>query len=77
MCAAVNEPVNFLVSARSRSFGVAELAAAGVRRISLATSLHRAARSGLLEAAREAKAQGTFGHVERTLTTAELNGFMR
>src|SRR5947209_10652091 len=53
VCAAVSKPVNFMVSARGRSFSVAELEAAGVRRISLATSLYRTAISGLLAAARE------------------------
>jgi 2-methylisocitrate lyase-like PEP mutase family enzyme len=77
VCAAVHVPVNFIVGARGRSFSVAELAEAGVRRISLGASLYRAAATGLLEAAREVKAHGTFGYVERALTTAELNRFMR
>ncbi len=77
VCAAVSKPVNFMVGIRGKSFTVAELEAAGVRRISLATSLYRAAMSGLLEAAREVKAQGTFGYLDRSLTTPELNGLMR
>ena len=32
---------------------------------------------GLLDAAREVKASGTFGYLDRSLTTPELNGFMR
>ena len=48
-----------------------------MKRISLATSLYRAAVSGLLEAAREVKDRGTFGYLDRTLTTPELNGFMK
>jgi 2-methylisocitrate lyase-like PEP mutase family enzyme len=52
---------------------VAELEAAGVRRISLATSLFRAAMTGLFEAAREVKERGTFGYLERSLATADLN----
>jgi hypothetical protein len=39
--------------------------------------LYRAAMSGLLEAAREAKEQGTFNYLDRVLTTAEVNGFMQ
>jgi 2-methylisocitrate lyase-like PEP mutase family enzyme len=77
VCAAVSKPVNFMVGIRGKSFTVAELEAAGVRRISLATSLYRAAMSGLLEAAREVKEKGTFGYLDRSLTTAELIGFMR
>ena len=56
---------------------MAELTAAGVKRISLATSLYRAAMSGLLDAAREVKEKGTFGYLDRSLTTPELNGFMQ
>ncbi len=77
VCAAVSKPVNFMVGARGRSFSVAELEAAGVRRISLASSLYRAALSGLLSAARELKDRGTFGYLETAITGAELNGFMR
>ena len=77
VCAAVSKPFNFMAGIKGKSFTVAELEAAGVRRISLATSLYRAAVSGLLEAAREVKDQGTFGYLDRTLTTAELNGFMK
>ena len=47
------------------------------RRISLATSLYRAAMSGLVEAAREVKDKGTFSYLDRSLTTPELNGFMQ
>jgi len=76
VCASVSRPVNFMAGIKGRSFTVAELAAAGVRRISLATSLYRAAMTALLDAAREVKERGTFGYVERTIATAELNGFM-
>jgi 2-methylisocitrate lyase-like PEP mutase family enzyme len=77
VCAAVSKPVNFMIGIRGKSFTVADLAAAGVRRVSLATSLYRAAMSGLLEAAREVKDMGTFTYVDRTMTTPELNGFMQ
>ena len=77
VCAAVSKPFNFMVGIRGKSFTVAELAAAGVKRISLATSLYRAAMSGLLDAAREAKDKGTFGYLDRSLTTPELNAFMQ
>jgi 2-methylisocitrate lyase-like PEP mutase family enzyme len=53
VCAAVKKPFNFMVGIKGKSFTVAELAAAGVKRISLATSLYRAAMTGLLNAAKE------------------------
>ena len=77
VCAAVSKPFNFMGGIKGKSFTVPELEAAGVRRISLATSLYRAAVTGLIEAAREVKDRGTFGYLDRTLTTPELNGFMR
>jgi len=77
VCAAVTKPVNFMIGIRGKSFTVAELEAAGVRRISLATSLYRAAMSGLFDAAREVQEKGTFGYLDRGLTTAELNNFMQ
>ncbi|MBI5563563.1 MAG: isocitrate lyase/phosphoenolpyruvate mutase family protein [Chloroflexi bacterium] len=73
ICAAVSKPVNFMVGIRGKSFSVAELESAGVRRISLSTSLYRAALSGLFEAAREVKDHGTFGYLDRVLTTSQLN----
>ena len=77
VCAAVARPFNFMAGIKGRSFTVAELEAAGVRRISLATSLYRAAMTGLLEAAREVRKNGTFGYLNRGLATAELNEFMQ
>jgi len=77
VCAAVTKPVNFMVGIKGRSFSVAELAAAGVRRISLSTSLYRAAVTGFLAAAREVREHGTFGYLEHTLTTPEYIRHMR
>ena len=76
VCAAVTKPVNFMVAIRGKSFSVAELAAAGVRRISLATSLYRAAMSGLVEALTEIRGSGTFGYVDSTMTSAEFAGHL-
>ena len=77
VCAAVSKPVNFMAGIKGKSFTVAELEAAGVRRISLATSLYRMAMTGLLEAAREVKDHGTLGYLDHSIATPELNGFMQ
>jgi 2-methylisocitrate lyase-like PEP mutase family enzyme len=76
VCAAVSKPVNFMAGIKGKSFSVGDLAAAGVRRISLATSLYRAAMTGLLDAAREVKDAGRFGFIDRSMATAELNKLM-
>jgi 2-methylisocitrate lyase-like PEP mutase family enzyme len=77
VCAALGKPFNFMAGIKGKSFSVAELEAAGVRRISVATSFYRAAMSGLADAAREVKEHGSFGYLERTMTTPDLNGFLR
>jgi 2-methylisocitrate lyase-like PEP mutase family enzyme len=77
VCAALSKPFNFMVGIKGKSFSVAELEAAGVRRISLATSLYRMAMSGLVEAAREVKDKGTFGYLDRSISTPDLSAFMR
>lgn len=77
VCAAVSKPVNFMAGIKGKSFSVAELEAAGVKRISLASSLYRAAMTGLLDAACEVKERGSFSYLERSIPTAELNGFMQ
>ncbi len=76
VCSAVRKPVNFMVGIRGRSFSIAELAAAGVRRISLSTSLYRAAITGLYAAAREVKQSGTFGYLETIMSGKDLAGFL-
>ena len=76
VCSALSKPFNFMAGIKGKSFSVPELAEAGVKRISLATSLYRAAMTGLLAAAREVKEQGTLGYVDTTMATPELNGFM-
>jgi 2-methylisocitrate lyase-like PEP mutase family enzyme len=65
VCAAVGRPVSFMVGMKGKSWDVATLEAAGVRRISLATSLWRAAMAGVRAAAEEIRASGSFGYVDR------------
>jgi 2-methylisocitrate lyase-like PEP mutase family enzyme len=77
VCSAVSKPVNFMAGIKGKSFTVAELQAAGVRRISLATSLYREAMTGLINAAREVKDKGTFGYLDHTVPTPEFNAYMR
>jgi 2-methylisocitrate lyase-like PEP mutase family enzyme len=77
VCAAVSKPFNFMVGIKGKSFSVSELAASGVRRISLATSLYRAAMTGFLEAVYEVKDKGQFGFLDESVTTPELNKLMQ
>lgn len=77
VCDALNKPFNFMVGIRGKSFSVAELEAAGVRRISLATSLYRAAMSSMIAAATEVKEQGSFGYLDRSVTTPDLVTYLK
>jgi 2-methylisocitrate lyase-like PEP mutase family enzyme len=77
VCESLSKPFNFMAGIKGKSFSVAELQAAGVKRISLATSLWRGAMTGLVEAAKEVKEKGTFGFIERSLPTPEISKFMR
>jgi 2-methylisocitrate lyase-like PEP mutase family enzyme len=76
VCAAVTKPVNFMAGIKGKSFSVGELAAAGVKRISLATSLYRVAMTALVDVAREVQRTGDLGFVERCATTPELHEVM-
>ena len=77
VCAAVGKPFNFMAGIKGKSFTVAALTDAGVKRISLATSLYRAALTGLLSAAKEVRESGTFGYIDTSLATPDLNAFLR
>jgi len=77
VCATIRKPVNFMVGVKGCSYTVAELAAVGVKRISFASSLYRAAMTGLLDAAREVKTLGTFGYLKTALTSAEFNAYLK
>ena len=77
VCGAVTKPVNFMVGIKGRSFTVASLEVAGVRRISLATSLYRAAMTGLFDAAQEVKERGTFSYLDNSLPGTVLSDCLK
>ncbi len=76
VCAALSRPVNVVIGLTGQKFTVAELAEAGVKRISLGSALARAALGDLVRAAREIKVQGTFGFVDEAVPFAVANDFM-
>jgi 2-methylisocitrate lyase-like PEP mutase family enzyme len=77
VCAGLRKPVNFMVGIRGKSFSLTELAAAGVRRVSLSTSLYRAAMAGAAAAALEVKERGTFGYLESAMPGDQLGKYLR
>ena len=63
--AALTKPLNFMAGIPGKSFSVDALAGVGVKRISLATSLYRAAMKAAREAATEVRSTGSFGYIDR------------
>jgi 2-methylisocitrate lyase-like PEP mutase family enzyme len=76
VCKSVSKPVNVVMGLKGRSFSVAELAAAGVRRISVGSALCRAAYGALFRAAREMKEHGTFTFANDAVPFAEIDALM-
>lgn len=77
VCAALApRPVNVLAGIKGLSFSVAELTAAGARRISLGGSLSRLAYGALIDAAREMKERGSFSFVDCATPMPEISAFM-
>ncbi|HEY3840071.1 MAG TPA: isocitrate lyase/phosphoenolpyruvate mutase family protein [Bryobacteraceae bacterium] len=77
VCSSLTKPFNFMVGFKGKSFSVPELTAAGVKRISLATSLYRAAMTGFVEAVMEVKNSGQFLFLDRSMTTQDLLTLMQ
>jgi 2-methylisocitrate lyase-like PEP mutase family enzyme len=67
------KPVNVLMGIGGVTLTVAELSACGVKRISVGSSLARAAFGGLYRAAEEIRDHGTFGYADEALPFDQLN----
>ena len=75
VCKAVApKPVNFLNSGPF-GFTVADLAAMGVRRISVGGTMARVAMHAFIKSAREIAEQGKFDSFAGIMSNAELNAF--
>ena len=77
VCGSVSRPVNVVMGLAGIDLSVPELAEAGVKRISLGSSLARLALAAALRAGREIREQGSFGFARDALPSAEANGLMR
>lgn len=71
------KPVNVLMGMSGVPLSVNQLQDLGVRRISVGSSLARAAFGALQRAALEIRDQGTFGYGEQALPFSELNDLFR
>jgi 2-methylisocitrate lyase-like PEP mutase family enzyme len=77
VCREVTRPVNVVQGFSGGMFPLAELEAAGVRRVSTGGSFYRAALTGLGNAAREITGHGTFEYAKSIMTTSEVTALMR
>ncbi len=75
-CASVSRPVNVVMGFKGATFSVKELAAAGVKRISVGGAFACAALGALLRAAHEVRDQGTFSFAAEAMPYAEARGYM-
>jgi 2-methylisocitrate lyase-like PEP mutase family enzyme len=76
ICSALERPVNVLGGLGPTPLTVEQLAAAGVRRISVGSALARIALGAFLDAAREMKARGSFSFTSRAASFKEIEAFM-
>lgn len=67
------KPVNVVMGLAGTDFSVADLAALGVKRISVGSAMARAAYGAFLRAAREVAERGTFGFARDAVPFAEIN----
>jgi 2-methylisocitrate lyase-like PEP mutase family enzyme len=76
VCSSVSKPVNVLMGLKGATFSVEELAAAGVKRISVGGSFARAALGAFVRAAREVKDKGTFTYATEAISHTEVSAYM-
>jgi 2-methylisocitrate lyase-like PEP mutase family enzyme len=76
VCQAVKKPVNFIMGLKNAPFTVEQVAALGVRRISVGSALSRAALGAFVRAAKEIREHGTFAFAEDAIPFAEANQLM-
>jgi 2-methylisocitrate lyase-like PEP mutase family enzyme len=71
------KPVNVLMGLSGPSFSLDALATLGVKRVSVGSSLARAAYGAFLDAAREIARTGTFDYARSVIPYAELNAMFK
>ena len=75
VCAEADKPVNVVMGLPGGTFSVEQLAAAGVKRISVGAALARTAYGAFVTAAREITDQGSFHYSDNAIGFAEINSF--
>jgi 2-methylisocitrate lyase-like PEP mutase family enzyme len=76
VCSSVDKPVNVLMGLQGATYSVEELAAAGVKRISVGGSMARVALGAFVRAAREVKEKGTFSYATDAISHTDISAYM-
>jgi 2-methylisocitrate lyase-like PEP mutase family enzyme len=76
VCTSVGKPVNVIMGLPGATFCLDDLAAVGVKRISVGSALSRTAYGAFVKAAREMANEGCFTFAQDAIGTAELEGFL-
>jgi 2-methylisocitrate lyase-like PEP mutase family enzyme len=71
------KPVNVVMGLSGAALSLEELGAIGVKRVSLGSSLARAAYGAFVSAAREVRTRGTFAFADAAIPYAEINAMFR
>jgi 2-methylisocitrate lyase-like PEP mutase family enzyme len=71
------KPVNVVMGLAGAALSLEELGAIGVKRVSLGSSLARAALGAFIGAAREVRTRGTFTFADAAIPYAEINAMFR
>ena len=74
--ASVTKPLNVVLGGARTPYTIADLAAAGVKRVSTGSSFARAALGGLRDAAQELLGPGTLTYLDRAPSYAEISALM-
>jgi 2-methylisocitrate lyase-like PEP mutase family enzyme len=73
VCRSTTKPVNVVAGIGPTRLPLSELAALGVRRVSIGTSFARAALNALLRAGKEVLERGTFDYLDGVPSVADFN----
>ena len=77
VCASLERPVNVVMGLPGKTFGLAELAAAGAKRISVGSTLARLCFGAMIKAAQEMADAGSFGFADQAAGFAEIEAYFK
>jgi len=77
VCGALGKPVNVVMGLPGKTFSVAQLAKAGVKRISVGSAFARLAYGAMFEAVAEIQQDGTFGFADRAAGFGDVEKLLK